>query len=95
MIGGLYDPNTDKIYAKPRTLTYYHEEGHQKWFKKGIESYIQSYQWTIIICAVAVYGINLKNIVLGIIFCLPVILLIVSEMHAWIFAFKKYWENNL
>lgn len=85
-----YDPNTDKIYAKENTISYYHEEGHQFWFKKGIEQIFQMFSWIIILCAVFYIGLSSKDIIIIIICSIPLSLIIISELHAWIFAINKY-----
>lgn len=90
LLVGFYNPANDKITAKENTLTYYHEEGHRAWFNKGIESMIQSYSWIIIVVALAAAGSFTKDVFVKIILLLPLLALIVSELHAWYFALSKY-----
>lgn len=92
VLGGFYDPNEDKIYAKPGTLTYYHEEGHRRWFKKGIDQRIQGFSWVIILWAAFDYGLSTGDLFLQIIFGIPFVALGVSEGQAWMYAFRKWWR---
>jgi len=84
-----YDPVQDKIYGcKKNTLMWWHEKGHQFWYKKGIEQELQTWEFICILLCIAGLSILSKNVVLIIAGLIPVGLLTVSEIHAWIYAFK-------
>ena len=86
-----YDSSTDKIYGcKEETLTYYHEEGHQEWGRRGIEQAFQMLQWTFFLVCLPVASMPLNNKWLSFVFCIPLILFLTSELHAWIFAINKW-----
>ena len=45
-----YDISTDTIHGcKKNSMTYFHEQGHQNWARKGIEQDIQQTQWIFIL----------------------------------------------
>jgi hypothetical protein len=89
-----YDPVSDKILGcEPDTISYYHEEGHQKWYKEGVESTIELWQqfcmWTALI-----FLAWDNNHIPKISITLFILLLMVSEVHAWIFAFNKWRKTR-
>lgn len=89
----LYDPIKDKIYGcKRNSLVWYHEKGHQEWFKKGKEQNLQCYQWMFIQITIAVLGFLSGELIIAICGFIPIILSTISEINAWIYAFKKYYK---
>lgn len=84
-----YDPTTDTIYAKKGSINYYHELGHREWFMKGIEQRLQTYMWIVLLSCVFLVGLSI-NKYLGLICFVPLGLLLTSEIHAWIYAIRKW-----
>lgn len=84
-----YDPLTDSIEGcKTGSLTWYHEKGHQYWYKKGYEQYLDYYQemflYGLLFCIIIDH--KALQIFFFIIYVLP---LLISESHAWYYAFKN------
>jgi hypothetical protein len=91
-----YDPATDTIKgAKEGTILYRHEQGHQKSWKAGIEPQIQMYSWFVLVCVAAWVGWTQENIIIKIIFTLPIFGVICSELYAWYYAFIGYKFTNI
>lgn len=91
-----YDPSTNIIHGcEEETLTYYHEEGHKVWGERGIEQMLQTNQWAVIMAILPFLAIfTFKSIIMIFICCIPTILFMTSEVHAWIYAFKKYFKKK-
>lgn len=90
-IWAYYDMITDKIYgAKQGTLSYYHEEGHRDWSKKGIEQLLQMWQYYLLMASVFLLTGKYNHEVSRFLMWIFMFLLVISESHAWIFAFNKY-----
>jgi hypothetical protein len=87
-----YDVSTDTIHgAKEGTLTYYHEQGHQAWAKRGIEQEFQLWQFVVLLAMVpALTFLISDDIILLFVSAIPLILYLISETHAWIFAINKW-----
>lgn len=89
----MYDPVTDTIYAKEGTLLYFHEEGHREWFKNGTEQALQMWEYYFLlfaVCALAMENYLFAKLwMIGICF-----LMFASEIHAWIYAFRKYYSQR-
>ena len=84
----------DKIFGcKKGTLTYFHEQGHQNWFRRGIETKLQA--WMFMCLLLAVFSMSMDNKDLGFLLASTfVILYTIPEVHAWIFAFNKWKKKN-
>lgn len=95
-IRGMYDPYTNKIInCKRNGLIYWHEKGHQDWFKKGFETETQTYAILLFFGGITVIAFNTTPN--SLMFIVPAwILLLLNEIHAWWYAFKHYEteENN-
>lgn len=89
-----YDISTDKIYGcEPNTLSYFHEEGHQHWSRKGLEQAFQQISWIIILVCLPVVMALAKNAWMTLFAALPLFFYLISEIHAWIYVFNK-WRNR-
>ena len=90
-----YDMITDTIYgAKEGTLAYYHEEGHRDWCKKGIEQFIQMWQYYFLIASVFILVGKYNHEFSYFFMWVVMFLLFISEVHAWVFGFNKYFKEN-
>lgn len=89
-----YLDTAGKIHnAEKGTLTYYHEEGHLKWFKEGKEQIMQIYQFLFIMVSICLLARN-EDWFIRIIVVIPITLFLISEIHAWIFAYIKEWKGQ-
>jgi hypothetical protein len=83
-----YEPTKDIIVgAKEGSLLYRHEQGHQKWWKAGIENQMQMYQFLLMIMGIGLLGFLSKSVFIATICLIPITLTLISELHAWWYAF--------
>ncbi len=83
-----YDPRTNEIHGcKAGSLTWWHEKGHQDWFKKGIEQNLELYQGLFLygLLFSLIVGNQAVSIFLFMIYVMPIL---ISEGHAWYYAFR-------
>jgi hypothetical protein len=89
------DPYTKRIFnCKKDSLIYWHEKGHQDWFKRGIETETQTYAILLFFGAITIIGIELSK---GSLFFIIAtwILFLFNEYHAWWYAFKNFkWKKH-
>jgi hypothetical protein len=91
-----YDVSTDTIHgAKEGTLTYYHEQGHQAWARKGIEQQMQLWSWVVILIMIPFLTLLIsENLWVTILSCSPLAFYLISEIHGWVYAFRKYFREK-
>ena len=86
-----YNISTDTIHGCEKgTLSYLHEEGHRDWAIKGREQMIQHLQWTIILTFLPIAVALTGNLLLALGSAVPLILMLLSEIHAWVYAFINW-----
>lgn len=89
-----YDTEKGKIVgAQPNSLVYFHEEGHQRQYKRGIGQRVLIY---VTICLMVSVAILVKrNFYAKIWFFLALLLIMYLELDAWAYAFKKVRKIKL
>lgn len=89
-----YDPTRDRIFgAKKGTMAYFHEEGHRKGWKTGLDPECQMWAGYFLFGSVALLSIGALEIS-RLTMVLLLLFLLIPEVHAWLFAFRKWKESR-